>query len=79
MTSYNYVVAVTPHNSTNIAGPKRLCDALYVGGTGAVNLVQYDDTAAVVPAVPAGSILPIRCLRVNETSTTATNIVALYL
>lgn len=68
-------VAVTPHDSTDLT---YLTKALYVGGAGNVAAVRADGTAVVFSGVPAGTILPIRCRRVNSTSTTATNIVALY-
>lgn len=68
-------VAVTPHDSTNIAGgPAR---ALYVGTTGNIAVVMADDTTVTFTAVPVG-ILPISVRRVNSTNTTASNIVALF-
>ena len=70
--------AVTPHNSTDFA-PAR---ALYVGVGGDVAAVSRDltgaETAVVFKNVPSGTILPVRCRRVNSTGTTATDIVALY-
>lgn len=68
--------AVTPHDSTDILGGMNT-RALYVGGAG--NLVAVMDSGAVTfTAVPAGTVLPIRCKRVNSTNTTATAIVALF-
>ena len=66
--------AVTPHDSTNFA---REMEGLYVGGTGDVVVVLPSGTAITFVGVPAGTILPVRCIRVNSTSTTATSIVAL--
>ncbi len=66
--------AVTPHDSTNFA---REMEGLYIGVGGNVVVVLPSDTAITFVGVPAGAILPVRCKRVNSTSTTATNIVAL--
>ncbi len=65
--------AVTPHDSTNFSKTTR---GLYVGGTGNVVAIM-DGTAITFVGVQGGSILPIRCTRVNSTSTTATSIVGL--
>ncbi len=67
--------AVTPHDSTNLT---TFCRALYVGGSGTVVAVMLDLTVLTFVGVPAGTVLPIRCRRVNATSTTATSIVALF-
>lgn len=67
--------AVTPHDSTNLAHPAR---ALYVGTAGNVVAVSDSDVAVTFVGVQAGSVLPIRCKRVNSTNTTASDIVALY-
>lgn len=66
--------AVTPSNTT--AFPK-MASALYVGGGGDVSVRTEAGTNLVFSAVPAGTILPIRCDRVRETGTTATLIVAM--
>lgn len=53
--------------------------ALYVGVTGDVSVQMCETgTAIVFKAVPAGTVLPIAILRVNSTSTTATDMVSLY-
>ncbi len=51
--------------------------ALYVGGTGNLNVVMVDGQTVLFSAVPVG-IFPIQVTKVMSTSTTATNIVALY-
>lgn len=68
-------VAVTPDNSNDLAIPAR---ALYVGTGGNINLDTAQGDTVVFTSVPSGSILPVRAKRVRATSTTASNIVALY-
>lgn len=71
------VRSVTPHNSNNLADGA--CRALWVGGAGNVVVLAEEDASAVTwVGVPAGTILPVRALRVQSTNTTATNILALY-
>jgi hypothetical protein len=65
--------AVTPSDTVDIAFVTR---ALYVGTSGTVVAI-IDGVAVTFVGVAGGSILPIRCSRVNSTSTTASNIVAL--
>lgn len=67
--------AVTPSDETDFT---RLTRALWVGGAGNVVVVWYDDTTSTLEAVPAGTMLPVRAKRVNDTNTTATAIVALF-
>ena len=66
--------AVTPHDTTNFTKTAR---ALYVGGAGNVVAVGLDGVAVTFIGVPAGTVLPVMCGRVNSTSTTATSIVGL--
>jgi hypothetical protein len=70
--------AVTPSDSVSFT--QGACAALYVGVTGDVTAVvgsESGQSAVLFKAVPVG-ILPVSCTRVNNTGTTATNIVALY-
>ena len=67
--------AITPSDSTNFNYTVR---GIYVGGTGNVAAVTEGGTAVTFSSVPAGTILPVRAVRVNSTSTTATNLVGLY-
>lgn len=67
--------AVTPSDSANFA---RMARALYVGGAGNVAVVGKDAVAVTFVGVPAGTILPVECIRVNSTNTTATSIVRLW-
>lgn len=67
--------AVTPHASTNLAQVSR---GIYVGGGGDVAAVMASGAVLVFSAVPAGTLLPIRCIRINAVNTTATLMLALY-
>jgi len=78
-----HALAVTTSNTQNLLGqggvivtPTR---GLYVGGAGDVKVdMEGGETGVVFSSVPAGSILPVRVLRVWATGTTATSIVALW-
>ena len=71
----NDFFAITKSDTVNFSFTVR---GIYVGGTGDVVAVTEGGTAVTFVAVPAGSILPIRAIRVNSTSTTATSMVGLY-
>lgn len=69
---------VTVSDSTDV-----FCHGVYVGSAGDVALMAWDDTAAVtLPAVPAGTFIPIACKRIMSTGTTVstpnTNIKAIF-
>jgi hypothetical protein len=49
-----------------------------VGGNISVDPYQGGNTAVVFKGVAAGTILPVRVNRVRSTSTTATDLVAIY-
>ena len=51
---------------------------LYVGGLGDVNVITAGGDDVTLKAVPAGSFLPVQVLRVKDTLTTATDIVAMW-
>lgn len=71
-------IAVTPAVDDATDFTDGICRALYVGTAGNVAAVSADSDTVVFVAVNAGSVLPIQCRRVNATSTTADDIVALY-
>ncbi len=84
--SYNRGVAIVKSDTVNFDGSTYSgtavvkafpADAIYVGGAGIVVAVFPDGTSANFTAV-AGEILPLSTIRVNETTTTATLMVALY-
>ena len=66
--------AVTPSDTENFAVVAR---GLWVGGAGNVTLVTAAGRTVTFSAVAAGTLLPIRCSRVNAALTSATLIVAL--
>lgn len=66
--------AITPHDSTNFAYRTR---GIYVGVAGNIVAVNAAGTAITFKGATAGSIIPVRAIRVNNTSTTATDLVGL--
>jgi len=52
--------------------------AVYVGGTGNVNVVTAGGETVLFTAVPVGTVLPVRVSKVLATSTTATLMVACW-
>ena len=71
-------VAVTKSDSTSLLLNGQPPRAIYVAGTGNLNLKFGDATPVLFTTVQAGSVLPVRPTLVMSTSTTATGIVALY-
>lgn len=65
-------IAITPHDSTLLAGATRF---LWVTGTGNLSLLMLDGTTATLTGVPANTTLWVRVKRVNATGTTATGLV----
>lgn len=62
-----------------ISGAAQVARSLFVSVAGAVSVHAIDGSTVIFPAVPAGAILPIVCLRVNDTGTDASlGIVGLY-
>lgn len=68
-------VSVTPSDVTDLDDVSRY---LYIGGAGNVAAVMKSGSVVTFTGIAAGTVLPLRVKRVNSTSTTATNIVALY-
>ena len=65
--------AVTKSDSADLSFVSR---GIYVGGTGDVAAVMSSGDVVTFSAVPAGTLLPIRCKRINSTNTTATLMIA---
>lgn len=53
-------------------------DAIYVGVGGNIQVIRPDGTQVAFLGAVAGSIIPVRSIRVELTATTATDLVALY-
>jgi hypothetical protein len=69
-------IAVTPHDTNTFA---QVCRGIYVGTTGDVVVTMVDGGNDVTfKTVPAGAILPVSAIRVKNTSTTASNMVAFF-
>ena len=72
------VLAVSKSDTVDIATLNGLYPrALYVGVSGNVVIVTPDGKTATLLSVPIG-ILPVQFKRINSTSTTATDMVAIY-
>lgn len=80
MSSYTdpsrFAIAITTSDSADIQGGQ-ITRGIYVGTSGNIAAVIGGNTVVFSNAV-AGSVLPIRCSRINATSTTASNLVALF-
>jgi len=69
----SHAVEITPSDSEYIVASR----ALYIGGAGDVDVLMLGGETVSFEGVPVGSWLPIRAIRVLE-STTATKIVSVY-
>lgn len=67
--------SITPSDVTDFDQVTRY---IYVGGTGDIACVAKDGSVVVFTAVQVGTVLPVRAVRVNATSTTATNLVGMF-
>lgn len=73
--SFEYAAAITTSDTVSLTGITR---AVYVGGTGNITAIMSNGDTVLFTAVPVGTLLPIRCTRINATATTATALVAMY-
>jgi len=73
--SYVYA-AITPSDTTDFT--QGVTRGIYVGGAGNIVCVMEDGSSVSFAGVLAGVWYPIRCKRINSTSTTATNLVGLF-
>jgi|TARA_R110000824_G_scaffold609_1_gene3823 hypothetical protein len=84
--TYNRSVVITKSDTVNFDGSTYSAsastkaipaDAIFVGGAGVVVAI-FEDGSLAPFTVLAGTVLPLKCIRVNSTSTTATLMNALY-
>ena len=73
---YNVYRAITKSDTVNFRDGA--CDAIYCGSTGNVVVIMEDTSAVTFTGVFSGEILPVRAIRVNNTNSTGTGLVALY-
>jgi hypothetical protein len=66
--------AITPDDEADLS---ELVRGLFVGGGGAVAIVDMEGGTTVFAGVPSGTVLPVRVRRVRATDTTATALVGL--
>jgi hypothetical protein len=72
-------VAVTPSDSSDITGATANTPAtLFVGTGGNINVITLGGSTLLLKNIADGSFLPIQVTRVKATSTTATDIVAIF-
>mgnify|MGYP003639939215 FL=1 len=84
--TYNRSVVISKSDTVNFDGSTYSAsastkaipaDAIFVGGAGVVVAI-FEDGSLAPFTVLAGTVLPLKCIRVNSTSTTATLMNALY-
>ncbi len=77
---YNYATVITKSDTDNIVRPGNNCPVvgIFVGGAGNIVAVFQGGDTATFTAVPVGTILPVSCIRVNSTNTTASLMLALF-
>ena len=73
--SFEYAAAITTSDTVSLTGITR---AVYVGGAGNITAIMSNGDTVLFTAVPVGTVLPIRCTRINATATTATLLIAMY-
>ena len=74
MATYNLWRAITTSDTVDLPS---VTQAVWVGGAGNVVAVMQNGQTGTFTGVTAGTVLPIAAKRINATSTTATNLVAL--
>ena len=84
--TFNRSVLITKSDTVNFDGSTYSAsaatkaipaDAIFVGGAGIVVAI-FEDGSNAQFTVAAGTLLPLKCIRVNSTTTTATLMNALY-
>ena len=78
---FNVQTVVQPDDAADLPrflSDQRLTDAIYVGTAGDVVVAMQNNQVATYKNVASGTLLPLSARRVNATSTTALNLLALY-
>lgn len=73
-------ITVTTSDTVDLVFPSgtNRTRGILVGVSGDLNVIMADGTTALLKAVTAGVVHPLSVKRIKATSTTATDIVALY-
>ncbi len=73
-------ITVTASDTADLVFPSgtNRTRGVLVGVSGNLNVIMADGTTALLKAVTAGVVHPLSVKRIKATSTTATDIVALY-
>ena len=70
------MASVTPADGSDLPdGPSM---AVYIGGAGNLKVTTLKGDTLVISGLLAGCVYPFRVSRIWSTSTTATNIIAMY-
>jgi hypothetical protein len=81
-TQFGRAAAVTPSDTATIpsvsGGEINEGNCLYIGGAGDVKVTTIGGDDVTFKAVPVGTILQVKVIKVFATGTTATNILALW-
>jgi hypothetical protein len=72
---YAHAAVLTKSDTDELVEASR---ALYIGGTGNINVVTVSGETVLFSALPVGTVLPIRIKQLLSTNTTATLVVALW-
>lgn len=74
--SYSFAAPITLHDTNNMSV---MCRAIWVGAAGNLTAVMSNGDVVLFSGIAAGTLLPIRAIRVNVTGTTASlPCIALY-
>ena len=77
--SYNAFIAVTPDDFRSLVTlVHKKAWGVFIGVGGDISLTDSAGTEAIFKNVPSGTVLPIHVTEINNTGTTATNIIALF-
>jgi hypothetical protein len=67
-------LVVTPSDTVNLTYPS----VIYVGTAGNVRVMTAEGDTVTFVGLAAGAVVPVQVIRVYATSTTASNLIAIY-